>query len=86
MNYFMVGNERLYIYSYSIGDLFANWVFSHEEVLFEYHSFKSRHLTLICESKHMHIDDQLVLPLKDAVTMEVRDYVLEFMVPAHNPS
>ncbi|AIM37121.1 hypothetical protein KO02_10785 [Sphingobacterium sp. ML3W] len=59
---------------------------NHEEVLFEYHSFKSRHLTLICESKHMHIDDQLVLPLKDAVTMEVRDYVLEFMVPAHNPS
>lgn len=48
---------------------------------FNYKSFEAKELTIDCESAHMHIDDELVLPLKNIAVFEVRENVLEFLVP-----
>jgi diacylglycerol kinase family enzyme len=52
-----------------------------EEVTFNYKTFEAKQLTVDCESTYMHIDDELVLPLKNVAILEVRENVLEFLVP-----
>lgn len=63
---------------------FASYIkkrLNQEEAKFDYKSFKSNQLTIDCESTFMHIDDELVLPLKNVAILEVRENVLEFLVP-----
>ncbi|WP_447768784.1 diacylglycerol/lipid kinase family protein [Sphingobacterium faecium] len=52
-----------------------------QDVTFNYKSFEAKELTIDCESAYMHIDDELVLPLKNIAVFEVRENVLEFLVP-----
>lgn len=47
---------------------------------FNWKTFKAKALTIDCKSKYMHIDDELVLPLKNPIILEVRENVLEFLV------
>lgn len=49
------------------------------EATFSWKTFKAKELTIECDSKHMHVDDELVLPLKNPLLLEVRDNVLEFL-------
>lgn len=51
-----------------------------EDAKFDYKTFKAKELTIDCESTYMHIDDELVLPLKNVAILEVRENVLEFLV------
>lgn len=63
---------------------FANFIkkrLNDEEVTFDYRTFEAKQLTIDCESTYMHIDDELVLPLKNVAILEVRENVLEFLVP-----
>lgn len=51
-----------------------------ERAKFKWKTFKAKELTIDCKSRHMHVDDELVLPLKNPVILEVRENVLEFLV------
>jgi len=50
-----------------------------EAVTFDWITFTAKVLTIDCESQYMHVDDELVLPLKNPVVFEVRENVLEFL-------
>lgn len=52
-----------------------------QDVAFNYKSFEAKELTIDCDSAYMHIDDELILPLKNIAVYEVRENVLEFLVP-----
>ncbi|GHE23373.1 diacylglycerol/lipid kinase family protein [Sphingobacterium griseoflavum] len=47
---------------------------------FTYHSFAAKELSIDCSSKYMHVDDELILPIKNPLVMDVRENVLEFLV------
>ncbi|MBE8722770.1 diacylglycerol/lipid kinase family protein [Sphingobacterium pedocola] len=62
---------------------FANYIkklMTDETAKFKWKTFKAKALTIDCKSKHMHVDDELILPLKNPVVLEVRENVLEFLV------
>lgn len=50
-----------------------------KDVTFPYKTLKAKEVTIDCQSLHMHIDDELVLPLHFPVLMEVRENVIEFL-------
>lgn len=50
-----------------------------EKATFSYKTFRTNRLSISCTSRHMHIDDELILPIKHPVVMEVRTNVLEFL-------
>lgn len=50
------------------------------DVSFTWKTFKAKALTIECDGPYMHVDDELVLPLKNPVLMEVREDVLQFMI------
>lgn len=52
---------------------------------FAYKTFKAKELTIDCASKHMHLDDELILPLKNPLILEVRENILEFLVNDKTP-
>jgi len=52
-----------------------------EDATFAYHSFEAKELIIDCESTHMHLDDELILPLKNPLSLDVRENVLEFLTP-----
>lgn len=47
---------------------------------FAYNTFHAAALTIDCDSKYMHLDDELILPLKNPLVLEVRENVLAFLV------
>ncbi|TDS17446.1 diacylglycerol/lipid kinase family protein [Sphingobacterium paludis] len=49
------------------------------DAVFAYQSFEAKELLIDCESVHMHLDDELILPLKNPLSLEVRENVLEFL-------
>lgn len=51
-----------------------------EEATFNWKTFKAKELTIDCQSKYMHVDDELILPLKGPLILDVRENVLEFLV------
>lgn len=51
-----------------------------KEVVFESKSFKAKELIVVNQSKFMHIDDELMIPMKNPLTIEVRENILEFIV------
>lgn len=61
---------------------FANYtkkLMTDEKAKFKWKTFKAKALTIDCKCKHMHVDDELILPLKNPVVLEVRENVLEFL-------
>ncbi|KGE15992.1 diacylglycerol/lipid kinase family protein [Sphingobacterium deserti] len=50
-----------------------------EDATFAYNSFEAKELVIDCASTHMHLDDELILPLKNPLSLEVRENVLEFL-------
>jgi diacylglycerol kinase (ATP) len=52
---------------------------NNEAATFNWVTFTAKALTIDCESQYMHVDDELVLPLKNPVIFEVRENVLEFL-------
>lgn len=50
------------------------------DTAFEWKTFKAKKLIIECSSPHMHVDDELILPPKDPLVLEVRSNLLEFLV------
>lgn len=48
---------------------------------FRFKTCKTKHLSIDYGGAYMHVDDELVLPLKEPMTIEVRKEVLEFLIP-----
>lgn len=51
-----------------------------EQAEFEWKIIQARELVIDCESKYMHIDDELILSPKSPLVLEVRENLLEFLV------
>ncbi|WP_437921268.1 diacylglycerol/lipid kinase family protein [Sphingobacterium sp. LRF_L2] len=51
-----------------------------DEAKFPFETFRTKELVIECNSKHMHLDDELVLPFTPPLTVEVREHVLDFLV------
>lgn len=51
-----------------------------ENIDFEWKTFKTKELSIDSNSKHMHVDDELVVPPNTPVMLEVRENVLEFLI------
>lgn len=65
-------------------DAFARYIEQRllgKDAAFEWTPIKAKELTIDPQSKHMHIDDELIVPLKAPLLSEVREEVLEFIVP-----
>lgn len=50
------------------------------EPVFTIKTIKAKELIISNESKFMHIDDELIIPMKNPLTVEIRENILEFMV------
>lgn len=48
---------------------------------FQFKTFKTKSLSIDYDGAYMHVDDELVLPLKGPMTIEAREDVLEFLIP-----
>lgn len=46
---------------------------------FQFKTFKTENLTVAYTGPYMHVDDELALPMKEPMTIEVRKNVLEFL-------
>lgn len=51
-----------------------------KETSFKGTSFKAKELIVVNKSKFMHIDDELLIPMKNPLTIEVRENILDFLV------
>lgn len=62
---------------------FVNYIrkyIDEEDATFNWKTFKTKKLAISCKSKHMHVDDELILPLKHPLVLEVRENILGFLV------
>lgn len=50
------------------------------EFVFEPKTIRAKHLEIISESKYMHIDDELIIPMKNPIVVEIRENILQFLV------
>ncbi|TJZ62016.1 diacylglycerol kinase [Sphingobacterium olei] len=71
----IVNEEQREDFARYIKELITN-----EKATFDWKTFKAKTLSIDSESKHMHVDDELVLPLKNPLALEVRENVLEFLI------
>lgn len=51
-----------------------------KDAIFKSQTFKAKELIVTNESNWMHIDDELIIPMKNPLTIEVRENILEFIV------
>lgn len=51
-----------------------------KETVFSGTTIKAKELIISNYSKFMHIDDELIIPMKNPLTIEIRENILEFMV------
>ncbi len=51
-----------------------------KEPVFPIKTIQARELIISNESKFMHIDDELIIPMKNPLTIEIRENLLEFIV------
>ena len=51
-----------------------------KELAFAMKTIKAKELIISNHSKYMHIDDELIIPMKNPLTIEIRENILEFIV------
>lgn len=71
-----VTEEQREAFATYIGKLIAG----EQDPGFAYKTLQAAELAIDCDSQHMHLDDELIMPLKNPLVLEVRENVLEFLV------
>lgn len=51
-----------------------------EEFTFEPKNIRAKQIEIISNSQYMHIDDELTIPMKNPILVEIRENVLQFLV------